>query len=158
MEKDIEYKVVELLIKKGFHITFAESCTAGLAAGRLVNVPDASKVLDVSFVTYANEAKVKYVGVDEETIERCGVVSEEVAGQMARGAAEAMGAEVGVGISGIAGPTGGTAEKPVGMVCFGICIDGEVSTYTKQFGNIGRNEVRACSVDFIYEKLAELLK
>lgn len=157
MEKDIEYKVVELLIKKGFHITFAESCTAGLAAGRLVNVPDASKVLDVSFVTYANEAKVKYVGVDEGTIERCGVVSEEVAGQMARGAAEAMGAEVGVGISGIAGPTGGTAEKPVGMVCFGICIDGEVSTYTKQFGNIGRNEVRACSVDFIYEKLAELL-
>ena len=144
MEKDIEYKVVELLIKKGFHITFAESCTAGLAAGRLVNVPDASKVLDVSFVTYANEAKVKCVGV-------------EVAGQMARGAAEAMGAEVGVGISGIAGPTGGTAEKPVGMVCFGICIDGEISTYTKQFGNIGRNEVRASSVDFIYEKLAELL-
>ena len=157
MDKDIEYKVVELLIEKGFHITFAESCTAGLAAARLVNVPDASKVLDVSFVTYANEAKVKYVGVNEETISQHGVVSEAVAGEMSRGAADAMGAEVGVGISGIAGPTGGTAEKPVGMVCFGIYINGETKTFTQQFGNIGRNNVRERSVAFVYEKLLELL-
>ena len=154
---DIEYKVVEKLIEKNFHITFAESCTAGFAAARLVNVPDASKVLDVSFVTYANEAKVKYVNVKEETIESHGVVSEEVAGEMAAGAAKAMNAEVGVGISGIAGPTGGTEEKPVGMVCFGFYIDGKVSTYTMQFGNIGRNEVRKASVDFCYEKLMDLL-
>ena len=157
MDKDIEYKVVELLIEKGFHITFAESCTAGLAAARLVNVPDASKVLDVSFVTYANEAKVKYVGVNEETISQHGVVSEAVAGEMSRGAADAMGAEVGVGISGIAGPTGGTAEKPDGMVCFGIYINGETKTFTQQFGNIGRNNVRERSVAFVYEKLLELL-
>ena len=154
---DIEYKVVEKLIEKKYHITFAESCTAGLAAGRLVNVPDASKVLDVSFITYANEAKQKYVNVNEETIEAYGVVSEEVAGEMASGAAAAMDAEVGVGISGIAGPTGGTDKKPVGMVCFGFYIAGRTFTYTKQFGNIGRNEVRAASVDFCYEKLLELL-
>lgn len=154
---DIEYKVVEKLIEKKFHITFAESCTAGLAAARLVNVPDASKVLDVSFVTYANEAKVKYVNVKKESIESYGVVSEEVAGEMAAGAAKAMAAEVGVGISGIAGPTGGSEEKPVGMVCFGFYVDGKVETYTMQFGNIGRNEVRKASVDFCYEKLMDLL-
>ena len=154
---DIEYKVVEKLIEKNYHITFAESCTAGLAAGRLVNVPDASKVLDVSFITYANEAKQKYVNVSSETIEAYGVVSEEVAGEMASGAAAAMDAEVGVGISGIAGPTGGTDKKPVGMVCFGFYIAGRTFTYTKQFGNIGRNEVRAASVAFCYEKLLELL-
>ena len=154
---EIEYKVVEKLIEKGYHITFAESCTAGLAAARIVNVPDASKVLDVSFVTYADEAKQKYVGVAEETIATYGVVSEEVAGEMAAGAAHAMGAQVGVGITGIAGPTGGTAVKPVGMVCFGFYIDGQISTYTKQFGDIGRNNVRTVSVDFCYEKLTELL-
>ena len=176
-ETDIEYKVVELLIEKGLHISFAESCTAGLAAARLVNVPDASKVLDVSFVTYANEAKMKYVGVSAESIEEYGVVSEEVAGQMARGVAatrpllftdtaesvtetntaDALLKEVGVGISGIAGPTGGTAEKPVGMVCFGFYIRGEVKTFTQYFGNIGRNNVRAKSVQFVYETLLTLL-
>ena len=165
---DLEYKVVELLIEKELHITFAESCTAGLAAARLVNVPDASKVLDVSFVTYANEAKVKYVGVNDETIDKYGVVSEPVAGEMARGAVDAQSElatthqsttsnAVGVGISGIAGPTGGTAEKPVGMVCFGFCIGGVVKTFTQQFGDIGRNNVRAKSVEFVYETLLDLL-
>jgi len=157
MNKDIEYLVVEKLIEKSYHITFAESCTAGLAAGRLVNVPDASKVLDVSFVTYADEAKMKYLGVQKGTIEANGVVSEEVAGEMCEGAAKAMGAEVGVGVSGIAGPTGGTETKPVGMVCFGFYINGEIHTFTKQFGNLGRNNVREKSVQFIFEELLELL-
>ena len=153
----MEYKLVDILIKLGYHITFAESCTAGLAAAKLVNVPDASKVLDVSFVTYANEAKVKYVGVSEKSIEQFGVVSEQVAGEMALGAANAMGSEVGVGISGIAGPTGGTEEKPVGMVCFGISINGNVKTYTKYFGDIGRNQVRKASVEYIFTTLIDEL-
>ncbi len=153
----MEYKLVDILIKLGYRITFAESCTAGLAAAKLVNVPDASKVLDVSFVTYANEAKVKYVGVSEKSIEQFGVVSEQVAGEMALGAANAMGSEVGVGISGIAGPTGGTEEKPVGMVCFGISINGNVKTYTKYFGDIGRNQVRKASVEYIFTTLIDEL-
>lgn len=99
-------KTVELLVKRGFRISFAESCTGGLAAARLVEVPDASKVFDVGVITYANEAKIKYLGVFEETIEEFGVVSEEVAGQMAEGVARANMAQVGVGITGIAGPTG----------------------------------------------------
>lgn len=154
---DLEYDLVDLLIQLGYHITFAESCTAGMAAARLVNVPDASKVLDVSFVTYANQAKMKYLGVQEETIRSHGVVSPEVAGEMAQGAAAAMGAEVGVGISGVAGPSGGSPEKPVGMVCFGFSIGGTVHTYTRQFGDIGRNNVRNSSVDFCYKKLIDLL-
>ena len=185
----IETTLVNLLIDGGYHISFAESCTAGLAVGRLVNVADASKVLDVSFVTYANEAKIKYVNVNPQTIEKHGVVSEEVAGEMALGAArnailsdsatdveselatevesehvndvesekELCKPVIGVGISGIAGPTGGTATKPVGMVCFGFCISGRIATYTKQFGNIGRNKVREESVNFCYNKLVELL-
>lgn len=153
-----EEEVVRLLKDKGYHITFAESCTAGLASARLVNVPDASSVLDVSFITYADEAKIKYLNVNPDTIKEYGVVSEEVAAEMSRGAAEAMNSEVGVGITGIAGPTGETPTKPIGMVCFGIYIKNEISTYTCQFGNIGRNKVREASVDFIYEKMIEILK
>ncbi len=153
----MEEQLVMILKEKGWHITFAESCTAGLASARLVNVPDASSVLDVGFITYADEAKVKYLEVNPDTIKEYGVVSEEVAAQMCAGAAKAMDAEIGVGITGIAGPTGGTDKKPVGMVCFGIYIKGSIKTWTQQFGNIGRNQVRNASVDFIYEKLLESL-
>lgn len=150
-------KVVNQLIEKGFHISFAESCTGGMASAALVSVADASKVLDVSFVTYANEAKIKYLGVKEETIEQYGVVSEEVARQMATGVAKEAGSEVGVGITGVAGPSGGTKDKPIGMVCFGFYINGEMVTYTKQFGDVGRNEVRNRSVAFVYETLESFL-
>lgn len=145
--------VVNKLIQKNYHISFAESCTGGMACAALVSIADASKVLNVSFVTYANEAKMKYLGVKEETIEQYGVVSEEVAGQMAAGVAKEAGSEVGVGITGVAGPGGGTKDKPVGMVCFGFYINGEVTTHTMQFGELGRNEVRAKSVEFVYETL-----
>ncbi|MBP5192156.1 MAG: CinA family protein [Eubacterium sp.] len=155
---NIEDRAVELLIKAGYHISFAESCTAGLAAGKLVNVPDASKVLDVSFITYANEAKIKYLGVEEETIKAHGVVSEEVAREMALGVSREAGAEVGVGITGIAGPSGGVPGKPVGTVCFGIAILGEVYTWREEFGDLGRNVVRDASVKFCYDRLVELLE
>lgn len=154
----IEEQVVNKLIGRGFHISFAESCTGGLCCGTLVNVSNASKVLDMSFVTYANEAKVELINVNPETIESYGVVSEQVAGEMCKGVAEKAHSEVGVGVTGVAGPTGGTAKKPVGMVCFGFYVLGNVTTRTTQFGNIGRNEVRAKSVDFVFNTLAELLE
>lgn len=154
----IEEQVVNKLIDRGFHISFAESCTGGLCCGTLVNVSNASKVLDMSFVTYANEAKVELINVNPETIENYGVVSEQVAGEMCKGVAEKAHSEVGVGITGVAGPTGGTAKKTVGMVCFGFYVLGNVTTRTMQFGNIGRNEVRAKSVDFVFNTLAELLE
>lgn len=154
----IEEQVVNKLIDRGFRISFAESCTGGLCCGTLVNVSNASKVLDMSFVTYANEAKVELINVNPETIENYGVVSEQVAEEMCKGVAEKAHSEVGVGITGVAGPTGGTAKKPVGMVCFGFYVLGNVTTRTMQFGNIGRNEVRAKSVDFVFNTLAELLE
>lgn len=153
----LEEQLVNKLIEKNWHISCAESCTGGLVAARIVNVANASKVLDVSFVTYANEAKINYLGVSPETILKYGVVSEEVVLEMAAGVAKAAGSEVGVAISGIAGPSGGTAKKPVGMVCFGFYINGQIITRTCQFGNPGRNEVRALSTEYALKTLVEKL-
>ena len=111
----------------------------------------------MSFVTYANEAKISLLGVKADTILSNGVVSEEVAYEMALGVSERAGSEVGVGITGVAGPGGGTAKKPVGMVCFGFCVNGDVKTFMEQFGEIGRNQVRKSSVEFVFKKLLELI-
>ena len=153
----LAHALVERLMEKNWHISFAESCTGGMAAAGIVDVASASAVLNESFVTYADSAKVKYLGVPPDTIAQYGVVSEPVALEMALGVAKAAGAEVGVGISGIAGPSGGTATKPVGMVCFGFWINGEHFAKTVQFGDIGRNNVRQASVDFVYTTLLEHL-
>lgn len=154
----LEEKLVDRLIELDYHISFAESCTGGLCCGNLVNVTNASKVLDVSFTTYANEAKIEFLGVSPDTILKYGVVSEEVAYEMAQGVAKAAKSQVGVGVTGVAGPGGGTAKKPVGMVCFGFNINGDIKTYTMQFGEIGRNQVRKSSVEFVFETLLKLLK
>ena len=154
---DHAQKTVSLLQQKGWHIAFAESCTAGLAAAALVDVPSASSVLDVSFVTYANSAKQHYLGVKEATLASHGAVSEETAAEMALGVAKEAGAEVGVGISGIAGPGGGTPEKPVGTVCFGFYIKGNVSACTCLFENLSRKEVREAAVRFVFRSLCTLL-
>lgn len=162
----IAERVVNALIKHGLHISFAESCTGGLAAAHIVDVPNASYVLDASFVTYANQAKVKFVNVAEESIAEHGVVSECVALSMAKGAAAAANAEIGVGISGIAGPSGGSPEKPVGTVCFGFYFGGKAEcgipkfeiSKTMHFGAAGRQAVRNASVNFVFETLAELLR
>lgn len=150
-------EVVEKLKAKEWHITFAESCTAGSAAARLGDIPGISHIFDESVVTYANEAKVRLLGVKEHSIATYGVVSEEVALQMAVGAAARTGAAVAVGISGIAGPDGGSEAKPVGTVCFGFVIGDKRFSITKHFGDIGRQAVREASVDTVYETLAKHL-
>lgn len=150
-------ELVERLQKRGLTISLAESCTGGLAAAYLVSVPSASCVFNSSFVTYSNSSKCKYLGVNEETIASVGVVSEAVACQMARGTALANCAEVGVGITGIAGPTGGTNEKPVGTVCFGFYIDGELFCETAHFENMDRNSVREASCEFVFSQLCKML-
>ena len=148
--KNIE--LVNLLKQKNYHICCAESCTGGMLNSLLVDVVGASDVLDMGFVTYANEAKVKLLGVDNALIDSFGVVSEQVAAQMAQGAARVSGAQVGVGISGIAGP-GGSENKPEGMVCFGFYIDGKTITATQYFGAAGRSEVRRKSCEFAVNTL-----
>lgn len=151
-------KLVEMLIERGYYISCAESCTGGKVTGAIVDVADASKVLNASIVTYSNEAKMRYLGVKEETLTKYGAVSENTAWEMAAGIAKANDAEIGVGVTGLAGPGGGTKEKPVGMVCFGFSICGEVTTITKQFGDIGRNQVREKSVAFVLETLVAILE
>lgn len=151
-------ELVSLLIDKGHTISFAESCTGGMAAASIVDVADASKVLNASFVTYANEAKIKYANVSGETLDTYGAVSEQTAGEMAEGTARANNADVAVGISGIAGPTGGTEDKPVGTVCFGYYVAGKLFTETVHFGNLGRNNVRRKSVEHVTDVIINELK
>ncbi len=151
-------ELVSLLIDKGYTISFAESCTGGMAAASIVDVADASKVLNASFVTYANEAKIKYANVSGETLDKYGAVSEQTAGEMAEGTANANNADVAVGISGIAGPTGGTEDKPVGTVCFGYYVAGKLFTETVHFGNLGRNNVRRKSVEHVTDVIINELK
>lgn len=137
----IEEKVVFKLKEKGFHVTCAESCTGGMIASALVNVAGVSEVLNESYVTYANSAKHKLLGVEEEALRTYGAVSRQVAEQMARGAARASGAEVAVAVTGIAGPDGGTPEKPVGLVYIGCIVKGKLLVTENHFKG-SRLEIR----------------
>ena len=111
-----EELVVEMLLKKQLTITTAESCTGGLIGATLVNVPGVSAVFKEGYITYANESKQKILGVSEDTLEKYGAVSEQTAREMAEGAIKAADADISIAVTGIAGPDGGTDEKPVGLV------------------------------------------
>ena len=116
----IESVVVEKLKERHMTVAFAESCTGGLISKRITDVPGASEVFGFGFCTYANEAKMKILGVKEETLAAHGAVSEETASEMAQGALKVSGADIAVAVTGIAGPGGGTPEKPVGLVYMGV--------------------------------------
>ncbi len=121
-EVTLEETVVNLLRQEGMTVTTAESCTGGLLAGRIINVPGASDIYREGYITYADEAKEKVLGVRPETLAQVGAVSEETAAEMAQGAMEKAGADASVSVTGIAGPDGGTEEKPVGLVYIGCCV------------------------------------
>lgn len=144
--ESLEEELVKLLTKRHASITTAESCTGGLVSGRIVNASGASEVFHQSFVTYSNEAKKKLLGVDEETLASVGAVSEETASQMAEGAAKAADAQVALSVTGVAGPDGGTPEKPVGLVYIGCHCFG-VTTVEKHLFTGGRQKVREASVE-----------
>lgn len=151
-------ELVNLLIEKKYTLSAAESCTGGTFVSGVAGVPDASKVLSESFVTYSNGAKIKYAGVKKDTLDKYGAVSENVAVEMAKGVCLISGCNAGVGITGFAGPSGGAGEKPVGTVCFGFCLNGKTASSTKYFGNIGRNAVRELSSVYAAKTLCMLLK
>ena len=145
---DIELKVVtaNLLMEKGVKIAAAESCTAGLFTATLAEIPGVSSVISESVVTYANEAKEKYLGVKHETLESFGAVSENTAREMAEGIKKASGADIGVSITGIAGPDGGTEEKPVGLVYVGIATEKETKVAELRLIGRERNKIRHAAV------------
>ncbi|MBK5255277.1 MAG: competence/damage-inducible protein A [Vicinamibacteria bacterium] len=124
----IERVVAGLLAARGLKLTLAESCTGGLVTARLVSVAGASSFLDRAFVTYSDQAKMDELGVEEATLKTHGAVSEDTALEMAKGARAAARADVALAITGIAGPAGGTAQKPVGLVCF--ALDGALGQRT----------------------------
>lgn len=149
--------VMNLAAEKNFRIATAESCTGGLLASAFIDSPGASKVFFNGVVTYSNESKVKLLGVSEETLESVGAVSEEVARQMAEGVARISGAEIGLSTTGIAGPDGGTDEKPVGLVYIGISVSG--NTIVKKLNLRGdREKIRSRAVTEIITALRLELK
>lgn len=158
-ETELEEAVVGLLKQKRLTVAAAESCTGGMFTARLVNVPGASEVFKESFITYTNASKTARLGVKPETIGKYGAVSEETAAEMAKGAALAAGADVGVSITGIAGPSGGTDEKPAGLVYLGLYINGKtVCRETRTSGGRQRIRARAASqaLEFLWRELKRM--
>ncbi|WP_108858459.1 CinA family protein [Ruegeria sp. Alg231-54] len=139
---------------QGVMIATAESCTGGMVAAALTDIPGSSAVVDRGFVTYTNEAKQQMLGVQPETLETHGAVSEEVAQEMADGALRNSDAQLTVSITGIAGP-GGSEFKPEGRVCFGLAVDGQKTiTETVEFGALGRDKVRLTARDHALDLLS----
>ena len=141
---DLARRAVEQNRKAGRTIALAESCTGGLVAAALTEIPGSSAVLDRGFVTYSNEAKVQALGVSQEVLEAFGAVSVACVYEMAKGALENSDADVAVAISGIAGPDGGTEIKPVGTVVFARAVRGEedLTAESKEFSETTRAGVR----------------
>ena len=135
-------------------IVGAESCTGGLIAAVLTSVSGSSAWVDRSFVTYSNEAKMEMLGVSATTLHDFGAVSEHTAREMAAGALKCSRATVAYSVTGVAGPTGGSAAKPVGMVCFGFATTSEATSTTRHFTG-DRSSVREQSVNFVLAELAK---
>ncbi len=144
-EVTLEMAIYELLKANGLTVTTAESCTGGLLAGRLINVPGISQYLKEGYVTYSNEAKEKLLGVPAETLKRHGAVSPQTAEAMAEGGAKAADADLCIAVTGIAGPDGGTEEKPVGLVYMSCYCRGTCYTEKNQYTG-SRSKIREYSV------------
>lgn len=153
-------QLAQILLAKGFKIALAESCTGGLLAAHLTSLAGSSDWFERGFVTYSNQAKEESIGVPKELIERHGAVSEEVARAMAEGVLNHSLAQVSVAITGIAGPGGGSANKPVGMVCFAWGIQEnnliQIRSHTKQFSG-DRQSIREQACVYAIKSLLEQL-
>lgn len=138
--------VVEANIAAGRRIAVSESCTGGLVSAAITAIPGCSAVFEAGFVTYANEAKIGMLGIDENILDTFGAVSVATAWAMAQGALDRSTADVAVAITGVAGPNGGSDTKPVGTVVFARAIRGadreDVIADTRQFGDLGRGPIR----------------
>ena len=149
--------VIAYMIENKITVATAESCTAGMISARLGDVSGVSEIFSEGFVTYSNEAKEKNLCVSHEALENFGAVSEEVARQMAEGVCHVTGARLGLSATGIAGPTGGTADKPVGLVYMGVCLDG-VTTVVKKVFKGTRTEVRTQTVEAVFAEVKKRLQ
>jgi nicotinamide-nucleotide amidase len=150
-------RLLDICKRKNLTLATAESCTAGLVAGTLAEVPGISSMLDRGFITYSNEAKQEMLGVSADTLKRHGAVSRQTAEEMARGALAHAPVDLAVSVTGIAGPDGGTPEKPVGLVHFAVAGRSRRLVHAeKRFGDIGRANVRKQSVLQAFRMLHDL--
>ena len=151
-------QVIKTAAARGLVLVTAESCTGGLVAGALTAIAGSSAVVERGFVTYSNASKTELLAVPADLIKACGAVSEPVARAMARGALAGSGADLSVSVTGVAGPGGGTAEKPVGLVHFSaVGPNGEIHAMHR-FGDIGRDQVRLASVRVALGLLLERIR
>lgn len=150
----LEEVAVSLLKRNHLTIATAESCTGGMIAARLVNVSGVSSVFLEGMVTYSNEAKMRRLGVKEETLAAYGAVSEETAREMAAGGAESAGTDVCVAVTGLAGPEGGTDRKPVGLVYMACCLKGRVEARRYLFSG-SREQIREQSMQKALELVCQ---
>jgi nicotinamide-nucleotide amidase len=151
-------RLLQSLREAGLMIATAESCTGGLIAGLLTEIAGSSDVVERGFVTYSNEAKHQCLGVAMALIEQHGAVSEEVARAMAMGAVAHSGAQIAVAVTGVAGPGGGTADKPVGLVHVAVAREGRPVLHKRlELGEIGRAQVRLATVKAALDLVAEAL-
>lgn len=155
MASDLAAKLVKLCTEKKLLCATAESCTGGMVAAAITDIPGASAVFDRGFVTYSNQSKIEALGVDEVLIDAYGAVSEEVTKAMAQGALKHSNVNISVAISGIAGPGGGTKEKPVGLVFFAAAArHGELHAENQLFSG-SRAEIRQLATEKALEMLYE---
>lgn len=142
-ERDLARVVLAACRARGIMLATAESCTGGLIAGALTDIAGSSDVVDRGFVTYSNEAKIEMIGVSAATLEAFGAVSRETASEMAAGALARSRADIALSVTGVAGPGGGSPEKPVGLVWFGLAVTGlPVTTQHRLFEDKGRDFIR----------------
>ncbi len=151
-------QLLDTLRTKKLMLATAESCTGGLISAYLTEVAGSSDVFERGFVTYSNDAKIQMLGVAPALIEQHGAVSEEVACAMAEGAVAHSGADVAVSVTGVAGPGGGSLEKPVGLVHFAVARrDGRTRPVKETYGDIGRSVVREKSVETAFALIRSVL-
>ncbi|HEY5297925.1 MAG TPA: CinA family protein [Verrucomicrobiae bacterium] len=155
--KKVEEVVVHLLTKQKRTLALAESCTGGLIANRITNVPGASKVFPGGIVAYSNEAKKKFLGVRSGTLQKFGAVSEDVAREMAMGARKKFGADLAIAVTGIAGPDGATKGKPVGTVFIAVANKFE-TVVERRLNCFGREKFKAATARQALEMLLEIIK
>ena len=156
LKEKLEEDIICIMAENGLTLSAAESCTGGMLSARLINVSGASKVYEAGFVTYANKAKHKLIGVKKKTLKTYGAVSKETAKEMVKGTLKETGADYAVSITGIAGPGGGTQEKPVGLVYIGCGRKHHIIVKEYRF-NGNRTEIREASVENALLQLKEVL-
>ena len=156
--EDLIDVVGKLLLEKNITISSAESCTGGLFAGKLTDIPGISQVFERGIVTYSNRAKMEELGVKAETLDKFGAVSEETAAEMAEGLRDKTGSDLCVSVTGIAGPGGGSAEKPVGLAYIGICYKGETHVFKSLYRNVSRKWNRNYTLLNMLYQIYKLIK